>query len=222
MPLATATPPLLLLTFFLSIQFTSDSLARLSQDPAYSDVSSSPSVHVDLRYASENNFLGKNLYGDFHRCFLHRVAAEKFRQAAGLLGKLKPGWKLLVFDCLRPRSLQEKLFAAVKDTERQPYVANPRSGSIHNFGLAVDLSLEDDRGREVDMGTGFDDFTPLAQPAQEGTNLRSGKLTREQVEHRQFLRSIMTQAGFIQLPIEWWHFDALPAAEVRKSFKIVE
>ena len=197
-------------------------MARLAHDRDYSDVTDIPNVHVDLRYASENNFLGQNLYGDFHRCFLHRVAAEKFRQAAHDLQQAKPGWKLLVFDCLRPRSLQEKLFAAVKGTPRQPYVANPRTGSIHNYGLAIDLSLEDEKGQEVDMGTKFDDFTPLAQPAVERENLASGKLTHEQVEHRLLLRKIMTGAGFLQLPIEWWHYDALPKTDVRKNFKIVE
>jgi D-alanyl-D-alanine dipeptidase len=196
--------------------------AWLAHDPNYSDVSDILNIRTDLRYGSENNFLGKNLYGDFNRCFLHRVAAEKLRRAAGALAVTRPGWKLLIFDCLRPRSLQEKLFASVKGTSRQPYVANPRTGSIHNYGLAVDLSLEDEHGHEVDMGTKFDDFTPLAQPAQERANLAAGKLSREQVERRLLLRKIMTQAGFVQLPIEWWHYDALLKEEVRKIFKIVE
>jgi D-alanyl-D-alanine dipeptidase len=197
-------------------------LTQLEDDPSYSDVSDVPNVHLDLRYASENNFLGKNLYREFRRCFLQRTAAEKFRQAARDLAKIMPGWKLLVFDCLRPRSLQQKLFAAVEGTSRQPYVANPRGGSIHNYGLAVDLSLEDQHGHEVDMGTQFDDFTTLAQPAQERESLASGKLSPEQLEHRLLLRKVMTGAGFIQLPIEWWHYDALPKAQVRKNFKIVE
>jgi D-alanyl-D-alanine dipeptidase len=197
-------------------------LSWLAHDSNYSDISDIPNLHTDLRYGSENNFLGKNLYGNFNRCFLQRVAAEKLRHAARTLVETKPGWKLLVFDCLRPRSLQEKLFAAVKGTSRQPYVANPRTGSIHNYGLAVDLSLEDEHGKEVDMGTRFDDFTPLAQPAQEQANVAAGRLSREQVDHRLLLRNIMTQAGFVQLPIEWWHYDALPAAEVKKNFKIVE
>jgi D-alanyl-D-alanine dipeptidase len=198
------------------------SLERLAHDPNYTDVSDIPNVHVDLRYASRNNFLGQNLYGSFHRCFLHRIAAEKFRQATHNLAQEKPGWKLLVFDCLRPRSLQEKLYAEVKGTARQPYVANPRSGSIHNYGLAVDLSLEDANDHEIDMGTKFDDFTSLAQPARERDNLASGKLSHEQMEHRLLLRRIMTDAGFIQLPIEWWHYDALPKVDVKKNFKIVE
>jgi D-alanyl-D-alanine dipeptidase len=201
---------------------TPPDLARLARHPDYLDVSAIANVRVDLRYASENNFLKKNLYGDFHRCLLQRVAAEKFRQAALILQETKPGWKLLVFDCLRPRGLQEKLFAAVRGTPQQPYVANPRTGSIHNYGLAVDLSLEDEHGREVDMGTGFDDFTALAQPAREPENAAAGKLSRKQLENRLLLRKVMTQAGFVQLPIEWWHYDAVPKEQVRKNFKIVE
>jgi D-alanyl-D-alanine dipeptidase len=201
---------------------TPPDMARWARNPDYTDVSTIANVHVELRYASENNFLGKNLYGEFHRCLLHRVAAEKFRRAALILEQTRPGWKLLVFDCLRPRGLQEKLFAAVEGTARQPYVANPRTGSIHNYGLAVDLSLEDENGREVDMGTVFDDFTSLAQPAREQEYAASGKLSREQLANRLLLRKVMTQAGFIQLPIEWWHYDAVRKQQVRKTFKIVE
>ena len=197
-------------------------LNRLSQDSNYTDVSDIPNVHVQLRYASETNFLKKNLYGDFHSCLLHRVAAAKLRTASVDLDEIRPGWKLLIFDCLRPRSLQEKLYAAVKCTDRQPYVANPRTASIHNYGLAIDLSLEDAQGHEIDMGTPFDDFTLLAQPAREHENLEAGTLSQQQLQNRQLLRKVMTQAGFIQLPIEWWHYDALPKEEVRKNFKIVE
>jgi len=85
----------------------------------------------------------------------------------------------------------------VKGTDRQPHVTNPRTGSIHNYG-AVDLSLEDGQGHEIDMGTPFDHFTPLTQPAQERENLVSGKLSHEQLQNRQLLRKLMTAAGFIQ------------------------
>lgn len=197
-------------------------LNRVARDSNYIDVSDIPNVDVQLRYASENNFLKRNLYGDFHRCLLQRLAAAKLRSAAASLEEIRPSWKLLIFDCLRPRSLQEKLYAAVKGTDRQPYVANPRTGSIHNYGLAVDLSLEDGQGHEIDMGTPFDDFTPLAQPAREQENLEAGRLSQGQLQNRRLLREVMTQAGFIQLPIEWWHYDALPKDEVRKNFKIVE
>jgi D-alanyl-D-alanine dipeptidase len=188
----------------------------------YVDVSNLPNTYVSLRYATENNFMKKNVYGDFHQCFLHRIAAGKFREAVGELQREKPGWKFLVFDCLRPRSIQEKLFEFVKGTPQQPYVANPKTGSIHNYGFAIDLSLEDEKGQEVDMGTAFDDFTSRARPDQEQENREAGRLTQEQLQHRLLLRRIMTRAGFIQLPIEWWHYDALAKEQVRGHYKIVE
>jgi zinc D-Ala-D-Ala dipeptidase len=199
-----------------------DDLARLASDKSYADVSNLPNVHVSLRYASENNFMGKNVYGDFHSCFLHQVAADKFRQAAGALQKEHPGWRFLIFDCLRPRSLQEKLFAVVKGTAQQPYVADPRTGSLHNYGFAIDLSLEDQNGHELNMGTHFDDFTALSQPDHERQYLEAGKLTKEQLDNRLVLRGIMQRAGFTQLPIEWWHYDALSKEEVKGHYKVVE
>lgn len=194
----------------------------LVHDKDFVDVSNLENVHVSLRYATENNFMKKNIYGDFNQCFLHRIAAEKFRKAALLLQKEKPGWKFLLFDCLRPRSLQIKLFDFVKGTPQQMYVANPKDGSVHNYGFAMDLSLEDENGHEIDMGTGFDNFTPLAQPKREAENLQAGKLTQEQIDHRLILRKVMKQAGFLQLPIEWWHYDALPKKELKEYYKIVE
>ena len=199
-----------------------DDLNRLLDNKDYIDIPTIPNVHVSLRYASENNFLGKNIYGDFHQCLLHEIAAGKFRQAARALEQERPGWKFLIFDCLRPRSLQEMLYAAVKGTARQPYVADPRTGSLHNFGFAIDLSLEDETGRELDMGTPFDDFTALSRPDQERENKEEGKLSTEQLEHRSILRNVMLKAGFIQLPIEWWHYDALPKEQVKAHYKIVE
>lgn len=201
---------------------TPSPMAHMLLEKDYVDVSNYPNTHVTLRYATADNFMKRNVYGDFHQCFLHRVAADKFREAVHELQQEKPGWRFLIFDCLRPRSIQEKLFAVVKGTEQQPYVADPKAGSIHNYGFAIDLSLEDEKGQEIDMGTGFDDFTPLARPDREQQNRETARLTAEQLQHRLILRRIMTHAGFVQLPIEWWHYDALAKDQVRGHYKIVE
>jgi zinc D-Ala-D-Ala dipeptidase len=194
----------------------------LAHSPDFVDVSAFPHVHTDLRYASDNNFLKKNVYGNFHECYLQRVAAAKFRKAVALLAREHRGWRFVVFDCLRPRSIQKKFYAFVEGTPQQPYVANPRFGSIHNYGFAIDLSLEDEHGNALDMGTGFDAFTPLAEPRREAQYLAGGQLTEQQVANRRILRSIMQRAGFTQLPNEWWHYDALPKREVRAHYRIVE
>ncbi|MGQ0645690.1 MAG: M15 family metallopeptidase [Elusimicrobiota bacterium] len=183
---------------------------------------SGPWLTVDLKYTTADNFMGEDLYGDFDRCFLHEEAARKLEKAGSLLRERRPGWRLKTFDCLRPRSIQWKLWRRVEGTAQESYVADPRQGSIHNFGFAVDLSVEDAEGRELDMGTPFDDFTPLSEPRLEEKYLRDGKLTSRQIENRRLLRGVMEDAGFIPLPNEWWHFDARPKDDVRKNHRIVE
>lgn len=182
----------------------------------------SKEVKILLKYASSDNFMRENLYGEFKSCYLHRDAFEKFQKAVARLKAIKPSWKFVLYDCLRPRSIQYRLWEKVKGTSQEPYVANPEKGSIHNFGFALDLSLLDVTGRELDMGTGYDDFTPLAQPSLEQKYLKSGKLTLEQVSNRKLLREIMISSGFIQRSNEWWHYDALPQSIVHKKFQIVE
>lgn len=199
-----------------------ESLKSVRSSGDYVEIKNSDEIVLDLRYATTNNFTGQNLYGVFNRAFLRKSAAEKLHRAGANLNVVKPKYRLLIFDALRPRSVQYLLWNKVKGTDQQKYVANPQGGSIHNFGLAVDLSVVDETGRELDMGTAFDDFTALAQPALEEKFLESGKLTQQQLQNRLLLRKAMEDAGFIQLPLEWWHFDALPKAEVKKNYSIVE
>ena len=132
--------------------------------------------------------------------------------------------KLLIWDAARPRRIQQILWDTVEIplTERSQYVANPKSGSIHNYGCAVDLTLVDASGNALDMGTGYDDFSRLAHIDKENELVSAGELTNEQVEHRLLLRSVMTKAGFIPINSEWWHFDAFTREETKSRFKIVE
>lgn len=181
-----------------------------------------PHVVVDLRYASTNNFMNKNVYGEFQETFLHKKAYAMLKAASEELHRLHPGYRLLVFDALRPRHVQRILYAFVKGTSEEKYVANPDKGSMHNYGFAVDLSIQDDKDQELDMGTPFDDFTELSQPQKEEQFLKQGKLTAQQFKNRKLLRDVMERQGFKVLPHEWWHFDALPGDQVRKNYKLVE
>jgi zinc D-Ala-D-Ala dipeptidase len=207
---------------FTCIADPGESLARLKTNPDYNDLSGIPGLTVDLRYATTRNFTGTNLYGRFDRAFLHKVAADKLRIAADHLQKLQPGYKLLVLDAARPRSVQQTLWDHVRGTDMQRYVANPAKGSVHNFGFAVDLTIADADGKELDMGTAYDAFVDLSQPVHEARFLREGKLTEMQIANRKLLRVVMQDAGFVQLPLEWWHFDALPVDAVRRQYKIIE
>lgn len=200
------------------------SFRRISSDPDFVEIRNGPAVKVALRYATTNNFTHTDLYGGFHRAYLRRSAAGKFAAAVAILEREHPGWKFLIWDALRPRAVQWVFWNHVKGTPREKarYVANPATGSIHNFGCALDLALIDGHGQPLDMGTDFDDFSRAAEPEAEQTLLRKGQLTPAQIANRRILRSIMTRAGFIQLPQEWWHYDALPASVVRSRYKIVE
>jgi D-alanyl-D-alanine dipeptidase len=177
---------------------------------------------IDLRYATPHNFTGANVYGRFNRALLHRRAAAQLDQALAYLHRTHPQYSFVIFDALRPRSAQWILWNHVKGTAQQDYVADPTRGSVHNYGLAVDLSILDEQGRELDMGTPFDDFTPLSQPQLEERHLHEGKLTDLHLRNRLLLRSAMAQGGYRPIVNEWWHFEAAPRELIRDQYKIVE
>lgn len=193
------------------------SLERALNHPEFTDISDARNVYPDLRYGSKNNVLGQDIYGGFQRALLHKEAARMFLAAAKVLSQKHPGWGFLIFDALRPHSAQHAFWNLVKNTPQEPYFANPEKGSLHSYGFAIDLTLVNNKGIILDMGTAFDDLTDLAQPVKEDHFLRLGKLTEAQIKNRKTLRSTMEEAGFIQLPHEWWHFDAKEAEEVRKK-----
>ena len=199
-----------------------ESLKEIRKTGDYMDLSTIPGVKVDLKYATKDNFMGINMYGKFKTAFLHKEAAAKFKAAVKNLRKEKPGWSFIVYDSLRPRSVQWIMWDKVKDTKDKKYVANAEKGSVHNYGFALDLSLLDKKGRPLDMGTPYDTFSDLAEPQLEEKFLKEGKLTREQVDNRLVLRKVMTEAGFTQLSHEWWHYDAKPREELQKNYRIIE
>lgn len=199
-----------------------DSARFVAASSDYVELKPSGNLAINLKYATTDNFTGQNLYGDFNKAYLHKVAAEKLLRAVQNLAAIHPKYKLVVYDALRPRSVQYVLWDKVKGTDKQKYVANPKGGSIHNYGFALDISILDESGTALDMGTPFDDFTELAQPQLEQQFLKAGKLTERQIQNRLLLRKVMQDAGFIQLPVEWWHYDALPKTELKSRYKIVE
>ncbi len=198
------------------------SLAQIVRSPEFSELTDGPLWKIDLRYASTNNFVGENMYGSFNRAFLHSIAAIKLLTAVKALQLQHVNHRFLIFDALRPRSVQRVLWENVVGTKNQMYIANPDKGSLHNYGLAVDLSILDSNGRALDMGADYDDFREIAQPQLESEFYSQGLLTDLHIANRQLLRSCMHAAGFQQLPHEWWHFDALTRAEAQAQFTLVE
>lgn len=151
-------------------------------------------IIVNIRYASESNFTGKILYA-CNRCFLRESTARKLDQVQKILEKQNLGIK--VWDCYRPLSVQKTMWSLVLDSR---FVANPRTGSRHNRGGAVDLTLVDADGNELPMPTKFDDFTTRAYS---GNN----NLPKAVIRNRDLLKDAMAKAGFTPISTEWWHYD---------------
>ncbi len=198
--------------------------------PAISDIAASADfrhlssvagIAVDLRYAGPHNFVGRDLYSPYDCAWLHRDAAGALEQAVAWLAANHPGYTALILDALRPQRVQQELWDALDGTGLQGYLAEPGRGSIHSFGMAIDITLLDPSGQEVDMGTGFDDLTELSQPALEPYMLESGELTQGQIDNRQILRDAMQHAGFVGIVSEWWHYDFGDRELVRQRYQRV-
>jgi len=180
------------------------------------------SIKVDLKYSTNDNFVGKDIYKDLDICYLRAEVAQKLVISQNYLKELHPNYSLIVYDGLRPRSVQWNMWNLVKGTKQQKYVGNPKNGSIHNYGAAVDLSIIDETGKPLDMGTKFDYFGKLAQPKLEAKFLKQGKLTKEHIANRKLLRKVMKKGGFTNISIEWWHFNAYSRKVVKEKFGVVE
>jgi D-alanyl-D-alanine dipeptidase len=193
----------------------------IAADPAFRHLSTVAGIAVDLRYAGPDNFVGRDLYSPYDCAWLHREAAAALERVVAWLARERPGITPLVLDALRPQRVQQQLWDALDGTDLRLYLADPARGSIHSYGMALDLTLLDAAGNELDMGTGFDDMTPLSHPALEDGFLRSGALGAVQVAHRRLLRAAMAQAGFVGIDTEWWHFDCGDRNRVRQTFRRV-
>lgn len=161
---------------------------------------SMPGLVCDLRYASTHNFMNRQMYPSSSIALLRVPAAEALQKVQQELNKEKKGLK--IFDAYRPYSVTVKFWELVND---ERYVANPAKGSGHNRGVAVDLTIiELQSGKELDMGTSFDNFTDSAHH-------RFSRLPPQVLQNRKLLRSLMEKHGFTALETEWWHYS-LPEA----------
>ena len=179
-------------------------------------------VAHDLRYASCNNFAGRVLYAGIDCAWVRREAAAGLEAAAHWLTRERPGHRLLVLDALRPQRVQRAIWAEVAGTPDELYFANPEPGSIHSYGMAVDVTLLDAQGRERDMGSGFDEMSEISHPALHARHLTSGALSAAQVAEREWLRRAMEAGGFHGISTEWWHFDHGLRSHIRRSLPKVE
>ncbi len=148
----------------------------------------------DLKYATADNFLKEVVY-DCAECYLRLKTVKALIVASELFEK--DGYKIKLFDCYRSLDVQRKMWKIVNNPS---YVANPKTGSVHNRGKAVDLTVVDAEGDELDMGTGFDFFGSKA-----GHNYK--RLSKKVSKNRLYLKNIMIESGFAPLASEWWHYN---------------
>ncbi|CDG80702.1 M15 family metallopeptidase [Janthinobacterium agaricidamnosum] len=175
-------------------------------------------IRIDLRYASADNFVGRDLYSPLDCAWLHRDAAAALERAVAWLAARKPYHQLLVLDALRPQSVQQQLWDALQGTGLLGYIAEPGRGSIHSFGMALDVTIVGPDGQELDMGTGFDDLSERSHPVLEPALLARGEITQQHIDNRRLLRDAMFQAGWLGINSEWWHFDCGDRALVRQTY----
>lgn len=183
-----------------------------------------PDVLVELKYATSDNFMGKDVYGCLKHAYLQPEVLSKLKRAQAALTKSHPGFHLLIYDAARPLSKQWELWNTLTQyppSERQKYVADPHEHSIHNYGSAIDLTVADASGKPLDMGTPFDFFGELAYPSREKGLLAAGKLSQKAYQNRLILREAMVSAGFMRIEFEWWHFNAFSRKEAKRRFQVV-
>lgn len=182
--------------FFLLLFLFSAPLSARELDMVFTDIRDYDlSIVLDIRYASTDNFTGRKVY-PAARCLLRRDVAMRLLKVQQKLRRM--GYRLMVFDCYRPVSVQKAFWAILPD---ERYVADPAKGSRHNRGAAVDVSLADSTGKPLPMPTAYDDFSEKASRNWQGASSEARK-------NSLLLESAMKEEGFEPFPSEWWHYDA--------------
>lgn len=160
-----------------------------------------PDAVVDLRYATADNFMKRQVYPSNARCLLLEKGARQLKAAAQLLRA--QGFRLRLYDCYRPHHVQFELWKAFP---KPGYVAEPKRGSNHNRGGAVDVGLVTLEGNEVEFPSAFDFFGKQAHH-------RYQDASQPALKHREVLRKAMESAGFKPNPMEWWHYELADASK---------
>ena len=177
-----------------------------------------PSIKVSLMYTRPDNFTGKVLYTDLKEAYLHPLAAEALKKAQAELKRRRPELSLIVYDATRPMSVQQKMWDVVKGTSKSIYVSNPANGGgLHNYGFAVDVSICNEKGDTIPMGTIIDHLGREAQPKLEAEMLSRGIINQESLDNRRLLREVMAAGGYKVLNTEWWHFNLKTRKQVKSE-----
>ncbi|MCI5222143.1 MAG: peptidase M15 [Candidatus Electrothrix sp. AR4] len=180
-------------------------------------------IKVDLVNSDpKKNFFRENYYSGLKKAYLQKEVAMKLAKAQKFLKEQHPSFFLQILDAARPRSVSQAMYNKVTGTQFERYVAHPEKGSMHNYGVAVDITIVDKNAHELDMG-----FSPFkkntVQIYWEYAKKKLGKkLTEKQKRNRRLLSTTMKHAGFFPLSFEWWHFNGIEKEKARNLYNIIE
>lgn len=196
---------------------------QLARDGYVNVKDADPTIQVSLMYARADNFTGRVLYNDLREAYLHPKAAAALAKAQRRLKQLHPTLSLKVYDAARPMHIQQKMWDVVKNTPKDIYVSNPaHGGGMHNYGLAVDITLCDAKGDTLDMGTKVDYMGLAAHIDREQALVQQHKISARAAKNRRLLREVMRYGGFMPLRTEWWHFNLVSRATAKKYYKPIK
>ena len=183
-----------------------------------------PGILVELKYSSTDNFLNTDVYGELENAYLQPDVLIKLQKAYQYLIDKDSTLTFIIYDATRPVSVQQKMWDIVQENypEKSKYVSNPKNGSLHNYGAAVDITVATKNGVALDMGTPYDFFGEAAEPQLENILLANGTLSELQIQNRKILREVMVKAGFVQLPSEWWHYNSCSREQAKVLYTILE
>ena len=192
-------------------------------------------IEVELKYATEDNFVGDNMYGTLTTAYLLPHFAKRVVEAQRILRERHPEYLLRIYDAARPISVQRRMRSIVEGTPLQIYVADGKRGGRHNYGVAVDLTIVDGQGRPLDMGAGFDHFgreawvgndndvTLAAYKAYVERLSKEGLISAEAAANRTLLLEIMDAVGLRPYVKEWWHFqERISMTATRERYKLLD
>lgn len=180
-------------------------------------------IGVDLVNSDpEKNFFGENFYDGLTVAYLRESVAVKLSRAQQILKQEQPNYSLQILDAARPRSVSRAMYEKMKGTRFENYVANPDKGSMHNYGIAVDITIVDETGKEIDMGPSPFYKSRLEIYWQYAKSKLGLSLNSEQISNRKLLSDVMSAAGFYPLSHEWWHYNGMSKDRARQELKIIE
>ena len=168
-------------------------------------------IKIELKYTTNDNFVKKVLYKKIDKAYLQKDVAIRLSKCQDYLTSLHPDLYLLVYDAVRPVSVQQIMWTSLDSIpvkRRVKFVSNPKNRSIHNYGAAVDLTICNAAGVPLDMGAKYDEIDSIAYPSLEALFLKRGLLTKEHIANRVILRKVMASQQFTGIASEWWHFNA--------------